>query len=126
MTVSAAEGSVDSILGDARWFPHRFDFRNDRYEFIFMPREAHRETAFLDARHVPDHVARVPVPRQAAARAAKPRAPLHFIFHSGMACSTLMARALDREGSVMGLKEPIILSDVVRYNLSGAGAEQSR
>jgi len=124
--VSVADRNLDSIMMDARWFAHRFDFRKDRYEFVLMPREAHRETAFLDVRHVPGHLERMVVPRKAAARATKPRAPLHFIFHSGMACSTLMARALDWEGSVMGLKEPVILSDVVRYNLSGAGGEDTR
>ena len=124
--MSVAEKTPNSIVADPRWFAHRFDFRNDRYEFVFMPREMHREIAFLDARSVPEHFERVVVPRQAAARAPRPRAPLHFIFHSGLCCSTLMARALDREGAVLGLKEPAILSDVVRYSLSGAGVEETR
>lgn len=124
--MSATDRDPDSIVADARWLAHRFDFRNDRYEFVFMPREAHRETAFLDARQVPARLERVAVPRQAVADAARPEAPLHFIFHSGLCCSTLMARALDWDGSVMSLKEPIILGDVVRYNLAGAGAEETR
>jgi hypothetical protein len=123
MNVSAT--NLDDIIMDARWLAHRFRFTEDRYEFAFMPREAHRQTAFLDTR-LPTQFRRIAVPRQAAACATKPRAPLHFIFHSGMAGSTLMARALDCDGTVMSLKEPAIMSDVVRYSLSGADAEKSR
>jgi hypothetical protein len=36
--------------------------------------------------------------------------PVHFIFHTGFCCSTLLARAFDIPGVAMGLKEPTILS----------------
>src|SRR5579875_2971017 len=123
--MSVTDRSLARIIADPQWFAHRFDFRNDRYEFVLMPRETHRETAFLDVRSVPGDLERMLVPRQAA-RTAGPGAPLHFIFHSGLCCSTLMARALDWKGAVMGFKEPAILGDVVRYNLSGASAEDTR
>jgi hypothetical protein len=43
--------------------------------------------------------------------------PLHFILHSGLAGSTLLARALWQPGVVTTLKEPPILTDVVAFSL---------
>lgn len=114
---------AEEIVSDAAWLPYRFDFRNNAIEFIHLPRAAHRQIAFLDQRHIPADLQRVSVPRHIVASADKAAAPLHFIFHSGMACSTLLARALDVDGAVMGLKEPSILSDVVRYEQGGASAQ---
>ena len=48
------------------------------------------------------------------------QAPLHLILHSGLAGSTLLARALDEEGAVMALKEPPILTDLISHRLNGA------
>ena len=45
--------------------------------------------------------------------------PVHFIFHSAYCCSTLLARAFDTPGHAMGLKEPLILNDMVGWNLRG-------
>lgn len=41
--------------------------------------------------------------------------PLHFIFHTGFCCSTLLARALDIPGVSMGLKEPAVLASFADY-----------
>lgn len=41
--------------------------------------------------------------------------PLHFIFHTGFCCSTLLTRALDIEGVSMGLKEPAVLAAFADY-----------
>ena len=55
-----------------------------------------------------------------SAAAAGPPAPLHFIFHSAYCCSTVLARAVDIEGMSMGLKEPLILNDMVGWRRRGA------
>ncbi len=106
------------IADDPRWLAHRFDPGRQAYHFAFMPREAHRRTSFLNDHHMAG-VERRMIPR-ASASSASARAPLHFVFHSGLTCSTLLARALDREGVAMTLKEPTILNDLVVYRLSGA------
>lgn len=108
---------MEEILGDGRWLAHRFDYDSGRYQFVFMPREEHRRTSFLTDHFIAPDRPRRTLERSAATAAAKPRVPLHFIFHSGLACSTLLARALDEEGVAMTLKEPAILSDVVGYRL---------
>jgi hypothetical protein len=59
------------------------------------------------------------VRRQDAIAAAPPRAPLHFLFHSAFCCSTLLARAFDRPGWGMGLKEPVILNDLIGWRRRG-------
>jgi hypothetical protein len=51
-------------------------------------------------------------------------APVHFIFHSAYCCSTLLARAIDIEGVSMGLKEPVLLNDLVGWR--HRGGERSR
>ncbi len=57
--------------------------------------------------------------RADAMAGARPPAPIHFIFHSAFCCSTVLARAFDRPGWAMGLKEPIILNDIVGWRRRG-------
>lgn len=117
----------EQIVADPRWLAHRFDHQGDRIGFVSMPREVHRATAFLNDQHIPPDLERRSLPRRAAAAAAKGTGPLHFIFHSGLAGSTLLARALDRDGAAMTLKEPAIFTDLVAYGLGApAAAERKR
>jgi hypothetical protein len=58
------------------------------------------------------------VPRKALAEATILEAPLHFILHSGLGGSTLLARALAQPGVVTTLKEPPVLTDVVAFGLN--------
>jgi hypothetical protein len=67
------------------------------------------------------------VRREDAVRAARGHgAPIHFVFHAAFCCSTLMARALDREGWAMGLKEPVVLNDLVGWRRRGASVPALR
>ena len=59
------------------------------------------------------------VRRGDAISAQPPGAPIHFLFHSGYCCSTLLARAVDLPGWAMGLKEPTILNDLVGWRRRG-------
>lgn len=98
-------------LADAAWLAHRYDASTDGVRFRHVPRALHAGFPFLTE----DNIGGCPaaeLPR-AAAIAAAPDAPLHFIFHSAFCASTLLCRALDRPGVAMGLSEPVILNDIV-------------
>lgn len=120
-----ADANLDEILSDARWLAHSYDRERDAVNFVWLPREAHRTSAFLTHTEVA-----VATPRRAIARsrikmAAIVQAPLHLVVHSGLTGSTQLAHALDREGVSMALSEPPILTNVVSYRLAGASAEQT-
>lgn len=106
-------------MADARWLAHRYDPANDAVQFIAVPRATHRNATFLTDEYLPAGTARLTLRRSDAVRAAPPPAPLHFIFHSAYCCSTLLARAADRPGWAMGLKEPVILNDIVGWRRRG-------
>jgi hypothetical protein len=107
---------VEDLAADPRWFPLRYDPGRDDIHFAWLPREAHRALSFLKEEQA------VRAPRAIAPRAAvRPfiahDRPLHLIVHSGLTGSTLLARALDREGVMMTWKEPPIFTDVIRHRL---------
>jgi hypothetical protein len=114
---SAAEAS--EIVADPRWFAYRYDVQRDELQFAWLPREVHRSISFLSDPE-PAAAPRRIIPRQFVADLTSEQGPLHLILHSGLCGSTLLARALDQEGVVLALKEPPILTDLVRHRLSGA------
>jgi hypothetical protein len=114
---------IADTVADARWFPLRFDARRDELHFAWVPAETHEDATFLnELRPAPDR-SRI-LPRRAVASAPVEEAPLHFIVHSGLGGSTLLARALAQQGIVTTLKEPPILTDVIAFGLN-APAEQA-
>lgn len=113
-------------LADAAWLAHRYDPGHDAVHFVSMPREAHRAAAFLTDACLPTGLEPLVIRRADALALAPPPAPLHFVFHSAYCCSTLVARAFDRPGWAMGLKEPVILNDIVGWRRRGGqGADMA-
>ena len=106
-------------MHDATWLAHRYDPGHDAVRFLSVPREVHRRATFLTDEYLPAGPAPLLVPRRNAVAAMPETAPLHFIFHSAFCCSTLFARALDRPGWGMGLKEPPIFNDIVGWRRRG-------
>jgi len=103
------------LAGDASWLPHRLLHDGAALQFIHADRAAQRLATFLDDQSLGEDRPRADVRLQDLAGAAvAERAPVHFVFHSAFACSTLFARALDLPGHAMGLKEPIVLNDAVQ------------
>jgi hypothetical protein len=112
-----------TLARDPLWFAHRYDPGHDAFQFRRLTREAHRAATFL----TDDYLGAEPITavRRADAMAAKPaQAPLHFIFHSAFCCSTVFARAFDAPGVAMGLKEPVLLNDLVGWQHRGGTAAQ--
>jgi hypothetical protein len=112
-----------TLARDPLWFAHRYDPGHDAFQFRRLTREAHRAATFLTDDYLgADAVTAV---RRADAMAARPaQAPLHFIFHSAFCCSTVFARAFDVPGVAMGLKEPVLLNDLVGWQHRGGTAAQ--
>ncbi|CAN5643401.1 hypothetical protein BH10PSE14_BH10PSE14_00640 [soil metagenome] len=111
--------SIAAAVHDANWLAHRYDPGNDAVHLLPVPRTAHREATFLTDEYLPAGLEPLVFRRGDAIAAAPPRAPLHFLFHSAFCCSTLLARALDRPGWAMALKEPVILNDIIGWRRRG-------
>lgn len=115
---------IASVVRDPAWLAHRYDDSKDAVHFVKLDREGHRAATFLTDEYIGAGLPRFVVRRSDAVSGAPPPAPLHFIFHSAFCLSTLLARAADREGAAMGLKEPVILNDMVGWKRRGADARQ--
>lgn len=120
----AATPDLAAIAADATWLPNRYDESQDLIHFVRLTREQHRAVTFITDEYIPAEAPRLVLRRSDVAAAAGPPAPLHFIFHSAYCCSTVLARAADIEGVSMGLKEPLILNDMVGWRRRGADPRQ--
>lgn len=107
-----------TAVRDAGWLAHRYDPGEDVFHLLPVSREQHRRATFLIDGLLPEAEPLV-IRRADAMRAAPAAAPLHFVLHSAFCCSTLVARAFDRPGWAMGLKEPTILNDIVGWRRRG-------
>jgi hypothetical protein len=116
----ARSDDVAAIVRNPDWFPYRYDPSNDAIQFIKADRAAHRAAPFLRDEYLPGSTSPIPLGREESIAATTSSAPVHFVFHSAYCCSTLLARAFDIPGAAMGLKEPLILNDLVGWNHRGA------
>ena len=115
----SAAAAATATARDAEWLAHRYDPVQDAVHLLPIPRAVHRTSIFLTEEHLPDDLEPLVLPRRAIAAAVPSAAPLHFVFHSAFCCSTLIARAFDRPGWAMGLKEPTILNDLIGWRRRG-------
>ena len=108
--------TLDELIGDARWLPHRYDETADAVQFRFVPREAQRDMTFLTDFEIGDAPLAVHGRTECLAEMRSVAVPTpKMIFHSAYCCSTLVARAFDIPGVSFGLKEPQILNDVIGF-----------
>ncbi|MEG3177199.1 hypothetical protein U1872_13230 [Sphingomonas sp. RB3P16] len=112
-------GAIAAAVRDAGSLAHRYDPGHDAVHFLPLARAEHERATFLTDDYLPTGRAPLVVRRADAIAAAPPAAPLHFLFHSAFCCSTLFARALDHPGWSMGLKEPVILNDIIGWRRRG-------
>jgi hypothetical protein len=115
----ATDPNAAATAGDPLWLAHRYDPVGDAVHFVRATRDDHRAATFLTDEYLPAAATPRPIRRQAALAAAGRPAPIHFVFHSAYCCSTLLARAFDIEGVSMGLKEPVILNDLIGWKHRG-------
>ncbi len=119
MTISS---DLQRIARDPLWFPHRYDPGHDAVHFLQLERSVHRAATFITDEYLPANATRAILRRSDVVAASGGEAPLHFIFHSAYCCSTMLARAFDCEQVAMGLKEPVILNDIIGWKHRGATA----
>lgn len=109
--------NINATLGDACWYPHRFDAAGDAVQFVRTDRSKLRAATFLTDEFLTGTQDPRVIRRVDAARVQSP-AP-HFIFHSAYCCSTLLANAMDMAGVSFGLKEPVMLNDISGWRRRG-------
>lgn len=114
---------TESILEDASYLAHRYDEKSKAFQFVHLNRDDHRNSTFLTDEYIPETAERFMVSAGQSATTNIRDTSVHFIFHSAFCCSTMLARAMDVEGHAMGLKEPIVLNDIVRMKRAGEPAE---
>jgi hypothetical protein len=123
--MSIADDATRQFLTDGRWFPLRFDGRRDEFQFVLVPPERHRETAFLTYIEPSADEVRS-IARSAVSEADLPRAPLHFILHEGFGGSTLLGKLLAQPGAAITLQEPPILTDIAAYGSALSSTENEQ
>ncbi len=114
-----ARPSAAEMIRDAEWLAHRYDPARDAFHLRRLTREGHGAATFLTDDLLPPGET-LPVSRESILAAAPPPGRIHFIFHSAYCCSTLLARAFDLPGVAMGLKEPVLLNDLVGWRHRGS------
>lgn len=118
-TAIQAGDPVSSTVRDPEWLAHRYDPEHDAFHYRRVGRARRGQVPFLtDDCLGPADAVRV-LARSDLARAT-PDSTLHFVFHSAFCASTMLAHALDRPGSSMGLSEPVVLNDLVGWRRRGA------
>lgn len=118
---------IATVMASADWLAHRYDPGHDAFHMVNAPRAHHATIPFLIDEYLPQSATPLVVRRSEAVALAPPPAPVHFLFHSAYCCSTLLAAIFDLPGIAMGLKEPVLLNDIVGWRHRGAkGADVAR
>jgi hypothetical protein len=110
--------TTDKALGP-EWLAHRYDETADQIRFVDHDRATRASVPFLSDQYLPAKRYRA-MERAEALRAAPASAPIHFIFHSGFCCSTLLAACFDQPGLASSFSEPMILNDLIGWRNRGA------
>ena len=101
------------------WVAHRYDETTDQIRFVDYERPVRKGIPFLTDQYLPARPFRA-LSRDEARAAAPATAPIHFIYHSGFCCSTLLAACFDQPGLATRMSEPMILNDIVGWRKRGA------
>ena len=101
------------------WLAHRYDETTDQIRFVDYDRATRGSAPFLIDQYLPAKPFKA-LDRQQARQAAPSTAPVHFIFHSGFCCSTLLAACFDQPGLATSFSEPMILNDAHGWRKRGA------
>lgn len=124
MSSQKPDAAIIQIVRDPQWFADRYDPGHDAVHFRRLTRDTHRAATFLTDEYLPAGDQPQIICRGDAMAAGAVPAPVHFIFHSAFCCSTVLARAFDVPGVAMGLKEPVLLNDLIGWSHRGGTARE--
>jgi hypothetical protein len=111
-------GETNDTLGP-QWLAHRYDESADQIRFVDFDRATRSAVPFLTDQYLPAKPFRAES-RVSARKLAPATLPIHFVFHSGFCCSTLLASCLNQPGLATNFSEPMILNDVIGWRKRGA------
>lgn len=110
----------NALLKDGAWLAHRYDATADAFHFRHVDRAGHNAATFLTDEYLGAEASPVAIPRSATMGLRGESAGLHLILHSAFCASTMLANGFDLPGVSMGLKEPVLLNDIVGFRRRGA------
>jgi len=121
-------GKVDDVMAinnsdiwnDGAWLAHRYDASADVFHLRHVSRSAHNAATFLTDEYLGVEPHPIVLSRSEARATNAENANLHFILHSAFCASTMFANGFDLPGLSMGLKEPVLLNDIVGFRRRGA------
>ena len=125
--VAQSNRHIGDVARDPLWLPHRYDPGHDAVHFRRTPRAVHRAATFITDEYLPADAGtgdRCAAPTRWPPAGHRRRSISFSI--PAYCCSTLLARAVDIEGVAMGLKEPVILNDLVGWRQRGGEPRRGR
>ncbi len=111
---------VQMDIADGTFLAHRYDAVGDTYHLRHLDRAGHDAATFITDDYLGVTEDFITLDRSEAIAAIAPNNPLHFIIHSAFCASTMLARGFNLPNVSMGLKEPVLLNDIVGYRRRGA------
>ncbi|WP_395616210.1 hypothetical protein [Sphingorhabdus sp.] len=128
MPFTVRNGKVDDVMAnnnndiwkDGLWLAHRYDASADAFHLRPVSRAAHNAATFLTDEYLGVEPSPLVLSRHEAKTRNGQNASLHFILHSAFCASTMFANGFDLPGQSMGLKEPVLLNDIVGFRRRGA------
>ncbi len=109
-----------NILAYGEWLTHRYDEDADCFQLRQLDRSQHDSTTFITDEYLGVEESPRVISRKDAMAGVSKTNTLHFILHSAFCASTMLARGFNLPGSSMGLKEPVLLNDIVGWRRRGA------
>lgn len=114
------EQPPENILAYGEWLTHRYDEDADCFQLRQLDRSQHDSAAFITDEYLGVEESPRVISRKDAIAGVSKTNTLHFILHSAFCASTMLARGFNLPGSSMGLKEPVLLNDIVGWRRRGA------
>ncbi len=114
------ELSLAHLLAKGEWLTHRYDEGADSFQMRQLDRGQHDAATFITDEYLGVEERPVVISRVDAMAGVDRTNPLHFILHSAFCASTMLARGFNLPGASMGLKEPVLLNDIVGWRRRGA------
>lgn len=111
---------LNKILANGEWLTHRYDEVADSFQMRHVQRAQHVAATFITDEYLGADSNPVIIDRKDAASRVSKNNELHFILHSAFCASTMLAGGFNLPGVAMGLKEPVLLNDIVGWRRRGA------